>query len=178
MSNISNIYNTGATSDNPMNVFNSGKTTKTTYSEDKVTISQEAKELTAELRYKKNLTYVTSEQDVSFDKVATALPSTTGFKGMLDWLGSIKGSTAFTLKTEADPDRNAYMKDPKKYATMWENMYEQFDKTLSSLGITQESEQYKEIIGNQQVSNNLLYKFSTSLNSETKSLLGYFNIQI
>lgn len=177
MSNISNVYNTG-TSSSPMDALNSGMKKKSTYSEDKVSISQEAKELTDELRYKKNLTYVTTEQDISFDKVATALPSSSGFKGMLDWLGSIKTSTSFTMNKESDPDRNVYMKDAKKYATMWENMYEHFDKTLSDLGITQQSEQYQEIISDQQISNNLLYKFSSTLDSETKSLLGYFNIQV
>lgn len=161
-----------------MDALNSGMKKKSSYSEDKVTISQEAKELTEELRYKKNLTYVTTERDISFDKVATSLPSSSGFKGMLDWLGSVKTNTSYTLKTDADPDRNVYMKDPKKYASMWENMYEHFDKTLGELGITQESEQYREIVGDQRVSNNLLYKFASTLDSETKSLLGYFNIQV
>ena len=161
-----------------MNVLNANRKKKAAYTEDRVTISQEAKELNTELRYKKNLSSVTTEQDASFDKVATALPSTSGFKGMLDWLGSFKNSTSFTLKAEGDPDRNIYMKDPKKYASMWEKMYEHYDKTLSDLGLTQDSEQYREIIGDERVSNNLLYKFSSTLDAETKSMLGYFNIQV
>ena len=169
---------TGSTTDNPMNVLSNNRKKKAAYTEDRVSISEEAKELTNELRYKKNLQYVTSEQDASFDKVAKALPSSSGFQGMLEWLSSGKKTTSFSLKATEEADRNVYMKDPKKYAQMWENMYEHFDKTLSGLGITQESETYKEIVRDERVSGNLLYKFTSTLDAETKSMLGYFNIQV
>ena len=173
-----NPYAPSGSNDDPMNLLAKNKKKKADYTEDVVTVSQEARELTEELRYKKNLTHVVTEQDISFDKVVKSLPSTTGFHGMLDWLSTSKRSATLSFSKNDEVDRNVYMKDPKKYAAMWEKMYDQFDKTLSSLGLTQESAQYKEIIGDERVNTNLMYKFTSSLDAETRDMLGFFNIRI
>lgn len=150
------------------------------FSEDRVSLSQEAMELMTELRYKKNLRTIKTYNEVSFDRVSKALPATEGFNDMLAWLGSTskKKSSAIGNKGPEEPDRNVYQKDPKKYAEMWLNMYEHYTATMKDLGLDKEASMQRQVLDNESVSEELMRRFTSRFDAETSSLLSYFNITI
>ncbi len=149
-----------------------------TYSEDAVTLSDEAIELLDELRYKENQTYVLTENQRQFDKVSKALPATDGFDDMLNWLSTLGEDDTFTIGGDDEINRNVYEKDPEKYADLWTNMYNHFSELMDTLGLANDDTMKREVLSNESVSAELLSRFTSSFSEETNTLLTYFNITV
>ncbi len=172
--------NSPSTSTSLSSLFANATAKEKTYSEDAVTLSDEAIELLEELRYKENQTYVLTENQKDFDAVSKALPATEGFDDMLDWLSSqaIEDDTFSLSSASDDIDRNIYEKDPKKYAQLWENMYNHFSELMDTLGLADDDTMKREVLSNEDVSLELMNRFTSSFSDETNELLNYFNIVV
>ncbi len=150
------------------------------YSEDEVTLSEEVQELLEEIRYKANMTYVTTDAEKAFDTVSKLLPSSETFDDMLDWLSAQledDDSFSFSFLEDNDYDRNAYQKDPEKYAEMWNNIYDDFSSLMEELGLTDDSMR-REVLDNDTVSAELMSRLTSSFSDDTNELLEYFSISI
>ncbi len=181
MSNISVLDpNSPSTSTSVSSLFASATAEEKTYSEDAVTLSDEALELLDELRYKENQTYILTENQRLFDQVSKALPATESFDDMLNWLSSLgEDDAVFTLgSVDDDLNRNVYEKDPDKYAELWSNMYNHFTELMDTLGLSGDTTMQREVMSNESVSTELLYRFTSSFSDDTNSLLSYFNITV
>ncbi len=147
--------------------------------EDAVLISDEAIELLNELRYKENLTSITNENQMLFDKVSKKLPATEEFTDMLNWLTTQGVDEVFTIGgTIGEPNRDAYEKDPTKYAELWNNLYNHFGSLMETLGLEDNDTMMREVLANEDVQLELMNRFKSSFSEETNSLLTYFNITV
>ncbi len=146
---------------------------------DSVLISEEAIELLNELRYKENLTRITTENQLLFDKVSKKLPATEEFTDMLNWLSSQKQDEVFSLNGDVgESNRDAYEKDPTKYAELWNNLYNDFGGLMETLGLDSDDTMMREVLANEDVQLELMTRFKSSFSEETNSLLSYFNITV
>ncbi len=146
---------------------------------DSVTLSDEAIELLDELRYKENLSSIKTESEYYFDKASKKLPNTEEFTDMLNWLSSQKADEGFTFgESSSVINRDAYEKDPVKYAEMWTNMYNHFGDLMSDLGLDKDDTMMREVLSNDSVQLELMTRFKNSFSDRTNSLLSYFNITV
>ncbi len=146
---------------------------------DAVLISDEAIELLNELRYKENLTSITNENQLLFDKVSKKLPATEEFTDMLNWLSSQKIEEAFSLNGNVgEINRDAYEKDPAKYAELWNNLYNDFNGLMETLGLDDDDTMMREVLANEDVQMELMNRFKSTFSEETNELLNYFNITV
>ena len=145
---------------------------------DSVTLSDEALELLDELRYKENLTKITNENQLIFDKVSKKLPATEGFMDMLNWISAQSGEEESFFSVDGEIDRNVYEKDPEKYAELWSNMYNHFGSLMETLGLDQDETMMREVLANEKVQVELIDRFKESFDDDTNSLLTYFNITV
>ncbi len=181
MSNLSILDPNNTTINSNLNsLFASATAEEKTYSEDAVTISDEAIELLEELRFKENQTYVLTENQKAFDRVSKALPATDGFDDMLTWLSEQTGEDSLSIGNgvEDEYNRNVYEKDPDKYADLWSNMYNHFSDLMESLGLANDETMKREVLSNEDVSLELMTRFKSSFSDETNELLTYFNIEV
>lgn len=169
---------TSGTSSSASSLLQSSKNKKiAVYSDDVVNISQEAQELIEELRAKRNRNYVTNEQEASFARVANALPSSEIFSDMLDWLAAwAKADKTNFAVTDVEPDRNAYLKNPQKYADLWKGLYENYTTTMEKLGLNPSYSAHRTVLSDSRVLYKVRSAFTTNMNSDTKNLLSFFNI--
>ncbi len=150
-----------------------------TYSEDEVRLSDEAIELLDELRYKENLSKITTENQRLFDRVSKALPATEGFNDMLNWLSTFTTEEGFSFGGDmSDDNRNIYEKDPEKYADMWGNMYNHFTDLMDTLGLADDEVMMREVLAEEEVSSELMMRFKDSFSEDTNELLSYFHITV
>ncbi len=178
MSNISllNPYSSAA-STSLSSVFSGTSSTSDSVASDSVTISEEAIELLDELRYKQNLTTIKTESELYFDKASKRLPNTEEFTDMLNWLSSQQSDEGFTFGESSDSvNRDAYEKDPEKYAELWTNLYDHFGTLMSDLGLDQDDTMMREVLDNEDVQLELMTRFKSSFSDRTNTLLGFFNI--
>ncbi len=146
---------------------------------DAVLISDEAIELLNELTYKENQSSIKTENEFIFDKVSKKLPATDGFTDMLEWLSSQKEEASFSIGGDiGDSNRDAYEKDPYKYAELWNNLYNDFSGLMETLGLDGDDTMMREVLANEDVQLELMSRFKTSFSDETNSLLSYFNIVV
>lgn len=145
---------------------------------DTVSISQEAQELVHELNARKNKTFVTTEQEASFVRVANALPNSEGFNDMLDWLRvwSSGENRSISIDSKAAIDRNAYMRDPKKYAQLWKNLYDNYNETMKEFGLNPQFDAHREALKDSVVLRKVQMRFSARLDKNTQNLMKFFNI--
>ncbi len=181
MSNISllNPYSSAAsaTLDSVFSGTSSSSTSSVTA--DSVTLSDEAIELLDELRYKENLSSIKTENEYYFDKASKKLPNTEEFTDMLNWLSSQKVDEGFKFgESDSVVNRDAYEKDPVKYAEMWTNMYNHFDELMTDLGLNKDDTMMREVLANDDVQLELMTRFKNSFSDRTNSLLSYFNITV
>lgn len=152
---------------------------KTGYSEDVVTISQEALELVEELRNKKSKSFITTDMEAAFARVANALPNSEDFTDMLNLLtGWARGSGSVSSAKVDDPDRNAYAKDPHKYAEMWKELHENYSDLMKSLKLDPKSSNDRKLLADPSISPQVRSRFMTGLTDDTKKLLKFFNIDV
>ncbi len=180
MSNISSLLNPYASSTDVGTVLSSSaKTVDKDVTADAVLISDEAIELLNELRYKENLSSITTENQRLFDQVSKKLPATEEFTDMLNWLSSQKEDEGFSIGGElGDINRDAYEKDPSKYADLWNNLYNHFDSLMESLGLNEDETMMREVLSNESVQLELVTRFKQNFDDETNALLTYFNITV
>ncbi len=181
MSNISSLDPNSPSINTSVNsVFSSANSDTKSYNEDQVTLSDEAVELLDELQYKANQSHVLTENQRMFDRVSKALPATEGFQDMLNWLSDQQEDSEFLNIGAAGDEinRNVYEKDPEKYAELWSNMYNHFTDLMDSLGLAGDSTMQREVMSNEQVSEELMHRFTTSFSDDTNSLLSFFNITV
>ncbi len=181
MSNISllNPYASAASTSLATVLSSSAVTPEEDVTADAVLISDEAIELLNELRYKENLTAITNENQLLFDKVSKKLPATEEFTDMLNWLSSQKVEESFSIGGDVgESNRDAYEKDPTKYADLWNNLYNHFGDLMESLGIDDDETMMREVLANEGVQLELVNRFKSSFDEETNSLLSYFNITV
>ncbi len=146
---------------------------------DAVTLSDEAIELLEELRYKENLTTITTDSEYYFDKASKRLPATEEFTDMLNWLSSQQDEAVFTIGgDDGIVNRDVYEKDPHKYAEMWTNLYNHFGTLMEDLGLDGEDSMMREVLANDDVQLELMTRFKSSFDDRTNSLLSYFNITV
>ncbi len=174
-------YTSATTSSASSLLMSSGSTVgdALSYSEDEVRLSEEAMELLDELRYKENLSKITTENQRLFDRVSKALPATESFNDMLDWLTTLAPDEGFTIGGDmSENNRNIYEKDPEKYADMWGNMYNHFSDLMETLGIADDEVMMREVLSEESVSAELMMRFKDSFSEETNELLSFFNITV
>lgn len=153
---------------------------------DVVSISDEAQELSKELQEKKKSTSANlTEEEKKFAKVANALPDDRKFLSMLDWISGTdttkkeaKSSIAMKKEAEQEVDNNTYMKDPQKYATLWKNLYKQYNELMEDVGLNADFAEHRELMNNTAVKTKLQTEFVSSIDNETKKLLNYFKISL
>ncbi len=181
MSNISflNPYTSSASASLDSILSSSSATEEKSPTEDAVTLTDEAMELLDELRYKENLSTITTESEYYFDRASKKLPSTEEFTDMLNWLASQQNGEGFTFgEDDGVVNRDAYTKDPVKYAELWTNMYNHFGDLMESLGLDSDDTMMREVLSNDSVQLELMTRFKNSFGERTQSLLSYFNITV
>ena len=147
------------------------------YSSDEVSISQEALELVAEMLAQRSAKVMNaSDKSADFTRVAKALPKSENFEDMVEGVATWSGQSVDNL-TNA-PDRNAYVKNPQKYVTMWKNLYDNYTETMKELGLNPNYSAHRDALQDANVSSKVQYFFKENLNKETQSLMKMFNITI
>ncbi len=181
MSNISflNPYSSAASTSVESLLSSSSASAEDSPTADAVTLSDEAIELLEELRYKENLSHITTDSEYLFDKASKRLPSTEEFTDMLNWLSSQQAEQVFTIGgDDGIVNRNAYEKDPTKYAELWTNLYNHFNGLMESLGLDGEDSMMREVLANDDVQLELMTRYKNSFDDRTNSLLSFFNITV
>lgn len=148
--------------------------------EDKVSISQEARELSSEIRARQGRKYLTNEAETAFAKVATALPNTAGFKDMLSWMAAwskLDNETVSLSAKTKEIDRNAYVKDPGKYVKMWEKLFDNYNGMIKGLQLDPQIAANRDLVKQNNVLAKAKTRFISALDADAKKLLNMFNVQ-